>query len=146
MAKPKISDLKYYVSFLDWQDTPVGEAETKTERTVLFETYAAVKPMSEYSINAYRVNVSDREKPTHKIVIREPCDFEVNPQMFVFREHKGRRQRFKVLGVTMLDDCFMAITAALWRNDSDKLDPLTQDIPEYAEGPDVSYDMRDAGW
>ena len=146
MKKPKISDLKHRVSFLDWQDTPTGEAETKSERTVLFEAYAAVEPMSEYSINAYRVNVSYRETPTHKIIIREPCDFEVNPQMLVYRKHKARRQRFKVLSVSDGDDCFLYVTVALWRNDSDKLDPITQDIPDYDEGPDVSYDMRDAGW
>lgn len=147
MKKPKLSELKYKIEVTDWQDTPTGEAATKSTREVLFEAYAMVEQLSSHAIHSYRVNVSDRDKPTHMIIFREPCDFEVTPSQFISREYKGRRERFKVLMTREIEDCFLAVTAALWRRDSDKLDPETQDIPEYDEGPDgFAFDMRSAGW
>lgn len=142
----KPGDLKHIVEITDWTDAPSGnDGAIETQRLVIARAPANVKAMSDYQIASYRANISDRARPSHIITIRELADFEPHTKMWVQREYRGRRERFRVLGVKDTECGFMSIICALWRRDSDRLDPMTQELPKFDEGAD-GYDLRDIGW
>ena len=147
-AKIKPADLNKCIEILDQVDKPNSNNGLTPSRVPMHKgkIWAKVDIANSYKVNSWRAHTSDREKITHIFTIRERCDFEISPKMWIFREYRGRDEWYKIIAERPLEDGFnhyVQIAASLWRRDSERLSE-NQDVPCGDIKPDDGYfDHRD---
>lgn len=143
MNKYKLGQFRHKIELCDSVSKPQADGSEKADRVPLNDKpiHAILESATSHNIKGFRIDKSDRDKPTHIFVIREQCDFEPSAGHWVFREYRGRSEWYKVLATSDVIDGYHNYTrllCSLWVRDSVKLDPETQDIPCEEIAPDDS--------
>lgn len=154
----KIHDLKYTIEVCDWVQEPKGIDELTNSRVPLFETKAKIEQVDKYRLKSFRAHFEDRNKVNHVFTIRERCDFEPSPKMWVYRNSRGKDYWYKVLYSDDYEEgynYYHRFFCVLWSRDSVKLDTEIQDVPCEDLVPDMNveqsfhskpkFDYRDFG-
>lgn len=133
MAKkpPIIGTLKHRIKITTWADLPDADVGLVRDRTPIAEVWASIEAMKALTVWGWQTDVGQRDAPTHTIIIRNPSDFLVTAEHWIFTVTRREEAWFKVIMTQPLtdDERFLKIMAAKRTFRDARADPATIAVP-----------------